>query len=263
MTSRVIQQKCKSPAPSSGPLPLSSKSPAPSSGPPPLQPTARGNTAVVCSSSTNDCLYFIPSGNNEQQEDSLQATQQSSPTPPLQPTLPSPSSVSPPPALSNLNPLPSPSSVNPLPAASGLNPLPSPSSLNHLASVISISSSPVHDPPNISIPELDFYVQDKTILHSTSWITDGIMAAAQSILQKQTGGKVNGWQSPQCCKRKGLFSVVLANEPFIQVLHLPTHTGQLLLISMLLKEDIMLIPLATPMTVEYMHWLLQLSLLME
>ena len=75
------------------------------------------------------------------------------------------------------------------------------------------------DPPDIWIPELDLYITDKAILQSTSWINDGIIAAAQLLLREQTKGQINGWQSTQCCRMEGMFSIVPTNAPFVQVLH--------------------------------------------
>ena len=70
---------------------------------------------------------------------------------------------------------------------------------------------------------MNLYQRDKAILRSKLWPNDGIIFAAQSLLQKQTKGKVGGWQSPQCSKEKGAsknaFKLVPLDILFVQVLH--------------------------------------------
>jgi hypothetical protein len=82
-----------------------------------------------------------------------------------------------------------------------------------------ISSSPIKDDPNKWLPHFNLYQQDKAILESSEWLNDGIISAAQNMLQAQTRGKLFGWQSTQFSKREGLFSVVPPSSPFVQVLH--------------------------------------------
>jgi hypothetical protein len=82
-----------------------------------------------------------------------------------------------------------------------------------------ISPSPPKYDPNVWLPSLDLYVRDKAILQSTGWHNDGIILAAQKLLEAQTRGKVFGWQSTQLSKRKGLFVVVPRCSPFVQILH--------------------------------------------
>ena len=84
--------------------------------------------------------------------------------------------------------------------------------------VITLSSSPARTPPNIWIPALDLYTEDKVTLESTSWLNDGIIYAAQSLLRDETKGQVNGWQSTQCSRNEGSFKVIPPKKPFIQIL---------------------------------------------
>ena len=72
---------------------------------------------------------------------------------------------------------------------------------------------------NIWISALDLYIEDKAILESTSWLNDGIIYAAQSLLRDETKGQVNGWQSTQCSRNGGSFKIVPTKQPFIQILH--------------------------------------------
>ena len=85
------------------------------------------------------------------------------------------------------------------------------------AFVIITSSPPKYD-PDVWLPSLDLYVKDKVILQSTGWLNDGIVYAAQKLLEAQTRGKIFGWQSTQLSKR-GLFVVVPQSSPFVQILH--------------------------------------------
>jgi len=55
-------------------------------------------------------------------------------------------------------------------------------------------------------------------MESTSWLNDGIIRAAQSLLRIETKGEVNGLQSTQCAHKEGLFKVVPMNRPYIQIL---------------------------------------------
>ena len=73
--------------------------------------------------------------------------------------------------------------------------------------------------PKVWIPKLDLYLSDLHILQSGKWLNDGIIGAAQALLQTQTHRKVCGWQSTQCSKRKQLFKEIPSGAPFIQVLH--------------------------------------------
>lgn len=75
--------------------------------------------------------------------------------------------------------------------------------------VITISSSPKRDPPNIWIPTLDLYTEVKAILKSTTWLNDGIIRAAQSLLRIQTKGEIHGLQ---CGRKEGHFRVVPMNK---------------------------------------------------
>ena len=61
-------------------------------------------------------------------------------------------------------------------------------------------------------------MKDKQILDSTSWLKDGIIFAAQSLLSLQSKGKILGWQLTKLSKRNGLFKS-LPSGPFVQVLH--------------------------------------------
>ena len=70
------------------------------------------------------------------------------------------------------------------------------------------------------LPNLDLYKHDKAILESSQWLNDGIIYAAQRMLQAQTKGHIFGWQSTQLSKQKGLFSVVPSSSSFVQLLHI-------------------------------------------
>lgn len=73
--------------------------------------------------------------------------------------------------------------------------------------------------PKVWIPKLDLYLSDLHILQSGKWLNDSIIGAAQALLQTKTHGKVFGWQSTQCSKRKQLFKEIPSGAPYIQVLH--------------------------------------------
>ena len=119
-----------------------------------------------------------------------------------------------------------PTSPKPLPVVEQPNPT-SPKPLQSATSAenvdvtphVIISPSPPKYDPNVWLPSLDLYVRDKAILQSTCWLNDGIILAAQKLLEAQTRGKVFGWQSTQLSKRKGLFVVVPRCSPFVQILH--------------------------------------------
>lgn len=83
---------------------------------------------------------------------------------------------------------------------------------------ISVSSSPEKD-GQLRIAQLDLYQHDKEILCSTAWLNDSIICAAQSLLAKQSKGKIFVFQSTQLCKTKYLFRP-LPPGPFIQALHI-------------------------------------------
>ena len=53
----------------------------------------------------------------------------------------------------------------------------------------------------------------------SGWLNDGIIYAAQKLLESQSKGKISGWQSTQCCKREGLFAIVPQSSRFVQILH--------------------------------------------
>lgn len=79
-----------------------------------------------------------------------------------------------------------------------------------------LSSSPG---PKMWITKENLYIQDKEILQSHSWLNDGIILAAQHLLQTQSQGKIFGWQSTQCTKHACLFKPLPDYRvPFIQIL---------------------------------------------
>ena len=82
-----------------------------------------------------------------------------------------------------------------------------------------VSSSLVKDDPNHWIPCLDLCWNDKAFLESLKWLIDNIVFAAQSLLQKQSKGKIFGWKSTRCTKRKEKFPSLPPNSSFIQVMH--------------------------------------------
>lgn len=121
---------------------------------------------------------------------------------------------------------PSPSPLDP-PSATPEPPPPSPTILSEASlspsvsgpkSPISVSSSPENG-SQLWIAKLDLYKHDKEILCSTAWLNDSIIFAAQSLLAKQSKGKIFGFQSTQLCKTKNLFRPVPPG-PFVQVLHI-------------------------------------------
>ena len=69
------------------------------------------------------------------------------------------------------------------------------------------------------LPSINIYLHDKAILQSSCWLNDGIVYAAQKLLEAQTKGKIFGWQSTQLSKREGLFVVLPPSCSFIQILH--------------------------------------------
>ena len=83
-----------------------------------------------------------------------------------------------------------------------------------------ISDSPIKDDPDNWLPKLNLYKCDRTIIESDDkWLNDSIIQAAQTILQRQSEGRLEGWKSPQQSKRKQLFDPVRPNAPFVQILH--------------------------------------------
>ena len=56
-------------------------------------------------------------------------------------------------------------------------------------------------------------------MESLKWLNDNIVFAAQSLLQKQSNGKIFGWKSTQCTKRKEKFPPLPPNSSFVQVMH--------------------------------------------
>ena len=88
---------------------------------------------------------------------------------------------------------------------------------------ITVSSSPVKEKMDYWIPQLRLFKSDKCILTSHQWLNDNIISATQCLLEKQTAGKIYGWQSTQFSKRKGLFHQVPAGSPFIQLLHVDNN----------------------------------------
>ena len=82
--------------------------------------------------------------------------------------------------------------------------------------MVDVSSS--HD-PNRWLPHLHLSLRDKSILESSQWLNDGLINAAQTLLQAKTENRIFGFQSTQLSKREGLFVHVPPNRPFIQVLH--------------------------------------------
>ena len=85
---------------------------------------------------------------------------------------------------------------------------------------ITVSSSPVKEKMDYWIPS---FKSDKCILTSHQWLNDNIISATQCLLEKQTAGKIYGWQSTQFSKRKGLFHQVPPGSPFIQLLHVDNN----------------------------------------
>ena len=66
---------------------------------------------------------------------------------------------------------------------------------------------------------MDLYWNDKAILESLKWLNDNIVFAAQFLIQKQSNGKIFGWKSTQCTKRKEKFPPLPPNSSFVQVMH--------------------------------------------
>ena len=88
-------------------------------------------------------------------------------------------------------------------------------------SVVEISSSPVKPDTELWIPELGLYKIDRKCLESSDmWLNDNIISAAQTLLCKQSEGKILGWQSTQCSKRKQMFAPLPPHSTFIQMLHI-------------------------------------------
>ena len=82
-----------------------------------------------------------------------------------------------------------------------------------------ISSSPIKDDPNDWIRKLDLFQNDKAVLQSTKWLTDGIIYAAQCLLREETEGKILGWQPSVLSDRKQLFKPLPPRAPFIQIIN--------------------------------------------
>lgn len=106
-----------------------------------------------------------------------------------------------------------------LPPSASVLPTPGQSQVEPPDKAIVISSSPVKSDPNLWIPQLGLFFHDKAVLESVQWLNDNIIFAAQSLLHKQTKGKVFGWQSTQCQKREGLFHPIPSRSSFVQLLH--------------------------------------------
>ena len=85
---------------------------------------------------------------------------------------------------------------------------------------IMVSTSPAKTVSDVWISNLNLYLKDLQILRSNGWLNDSNMCACQSIIRDFTKGKILGWQSPQCSKRKELLKPLPARTPFIQVLNL-------------------------------------------
>ena len=54
---------------------------------------------------------------------------------------------------------------------------------------------------------------------NTAWVNDNIVHSAQLLLKELSKDEIKGWQSPQLCKTKALFSPLSPYSPFVQVLH--------------------------------------------
>lgn len=87
-----------------------------------------------------------------------------------------------------------------------------------VTSVVHVSNSPEKS-DTLWISSLGLYFRDKNILQSTDWLNDNIIGTSQAILSKQSNGKILGWQSTQCSKRKAGFKLLPPRSAFIQVLH--------------------------------------------
>ena len=78
----------------------------------------------------------------------------------------------------------------------------------------------------IWIENLGLYTHDHTILLSNrKWLTDSIIYAAQCLLKRKGEGKIDGWRSTQCSKRKELFPPLATGAQYIQILIVDEYTG--------------------------------------
>ena len=69
------------------------------------------------------------------------------------------------------------------------------------------------------VSELSLYHHDHEVLSSnTAWVNDNIVHSAQLLQKELSKDEIKGWQSPQLCKTKALFSPLPPYSPFV-VLH--------------------------------------------
>ncbi len=76
------------------------------------------------------------------------------------------------------------------------------------------------------LPSFGLFLTDKKTLLGTDWLNDNIINACQQLLQKQFS--LQGLQSPQC-GRNLTFKVVPLSKIYIQILHVNSNIGLLLL----------------------------------
>ena len=67
-------------------------------------------------------------------------------------------------------------------------------------------------------------MHDKAILESSEWLNDNIVFASQTLLKRQSEGKIFGWRSTQCSKMKKFPPLPRRNCKYIQLLNVnKTH----------------------------------------
>lgn len=100
------------------------------------------------------------------------------------------------------------------------------------------------------LPQHILFESDRdTIESDVGWLNDGIVYAAQRILEQQCNGKISGWMSPQMGKRKEMFNQVRPSSAFVQVLHVGGNHGMTVsnVCSMgTVKESVMIYDSALP-----------------
>ena len=111
------------------------------------------------------------------------------------------------------------------PSSSFIHSLPSPTTKSSTPSLTSqpfiiVPDSPVKPDITLWISSLELYISDREILESPNkWLNNNIIEAAQTLLCKQSEGKIFGWQSTQCSRRSQGFNLLPPRCAFIQVLH--------------------------------------------
>ena len=87
------------------------------------------------------------------------------------------------------------------------------------AEVLVVGDSP-EKPNNLWLDALELYMMDRSVLESkTGWLNDNIVRAAQTLLSKQSQGKIAGWQHTQCSNMNTGFAALPPNSTYAQILH--------------------------------------------